>query len=103
MCGFFVYLSMEYFVYILYSEKLSRYYTGSTSDISIRMGFHDNAEARKFTAKADDWQLAFSLACNNKPQALAIERHIKAMKSKVYIQNLIKHPEIARKLIEKYP
>jgi len=93
---------MKYFVYILYSQKLDRHYTGSTSDITTRVGFHNNAEARKFTAKADDWQLAFTLACENKQQGLDIEKHIKAMKSKVYIQNLIKYPEMVLKLIEKY-
>ena len=93
---------MKYFVYILYSQKLDRHYTGSTSDITTRVEFHDNAEARKFTTKADDWQLAFTLACQNKQQSLDIEKHIKAMKSKVYIQNLIKYPEMALKLIEKY-
>jgi putative endonuclease len=31
-----------------------------------------------------------------------IEQHIKKMKSKVYIQNLKRYPEILQKLINKY-
>jgi len=33
---------------------------------------------------------------------LAIEKHIKSIKSKVYIENLIKYPEMAEKLKGKY-
>ena len=90
------------YVYILHSEKLNRYYTGYTSDINIRLEFHDNAESRKFTYNADDWKLIFSMQCETKLQALAIEKHIKLMKSKTYIQNLLQYPEMALKLKEKY-
>ena len=35
-------------------------------------------------------------------QARNIESHIKKMKSKVYIENLVKYPEIIERLKEKY-
>ncbi|PXY38851.1 excinuclease ABC subunit C, partial [Flavobacterium cheongpyeongense] len=35
-------------------------------------------------------------------QALAIEKHIKDMKSKIYIENLLRYPEVINKLLEKY-
>jgi len=89
-------------VYILYSEKLNRYYIGYTSNFDLRLEFHKNATPNKFTAKADDWALFFSLNCSNKTQALLIEKHIKNMKSKVYIGNLIKYPEISNKLLSEY-
>ncbi len=38
----------------------------------------------------------------SKAQALAIEKHIKAMKSKIYIHNLKKYPEMIDKLLLKY-
>jgi putative endonuclease len=66
------------------------------------MEFHANAESRKYTYNADDWTLFFSINCDSKSQALAIEKHIKTMKSKVYIENLNKHPEIIEKLLDKY-
>ena len=89
---------MQYFVYILYSEKLNRYYTGSTSNIDIRLEFHKNSEGHKYTHKADDWVLLFTIECDDKPQMLAIEKHIKKMKSKTYIQNLVRYPEMVEKL-----
>ncbi|WP_026979080.1 GIY-YIG nuclease family protein [Flavobacterium tegetincola] len=90
-------------VYILHSEKLNRHYIGYTSNIDVRLDFHSNdSQTRKFTYKADDWKLYLSFNCSSKPQALAIEKHIKAMKSKTYIDNLQKYPEIILKLLEKY-
>ena len=94
---------MEHTVYILYSKKLDRYYTGETADFQTRMEFHKNSPSHKFTAKADDWTLFLKFQCVSKKQALAIEDHIKRMKSKVYIQNLRKYPEIIPKLKNKYP
>ena len=89
-------------VYILYSQKLNRHYIGYSSDIDVRMEFHKNPEAGKFTAKADDWKIIFEIKCENKLQGLAIEKHIKAMKSKVYIQNLRQYPEMTEKLLKKH-
>lgn len=89
-------------VYILHSLKLNRYYIGYTSDFDLRLEFHKNADKRKFTYNADDWTLFLKIECENKKQALAIEKHIKNMKSKIYIQNLVQYPEIIQKLLQKY-
>ena len=91
-----------HFVYILHSVKIIRFYIGYTSNLDLRMEFHEHAESRKFTYNADDWTLFFTINCKSKSQALAIEKHIKAMKSKVYIENLKKYPEMVEKLLKKY-
>ena len=52
--------------------------------------------------KAKDWEVYLKIECKSKEQALAIEKHIKKMKSKVYIQNLKKYSEMKFKLLEKY-
>ncbi|MEM7084729.1 MAG: GIY-YIG nuclease family protein [Bacteroidota bacterium] len=93
---------MTHFVYILRSNKLNRFYVGETSNLNQRLKFHENSLPHKFTAKAKDWVLFFKIECSNKLQALAIERHIKRMKSKTYIENLKKYPEIIQKLLAKY-
>ena len=93
---------IKYIVYILHSKKLNRYYIGYTSNFDLRLEFHKNAPSNKFTANADDWTLFFNLNCNHKAQALSIEKHIKNMKSKVYIENLIQYPEISNKLLAQY-
>jgi len=90
-------------VYILYSNKLDRFYIGSCKDLSGRLDQHLNKDFTKsFTAKVDDWKLYLSIDDLIYQQARLIESHIKRMKSKVYIENLKKHPEIIEKLRSKY-
>jgi putative endonuclease len=89
-------------VYILHSKTLNRYYIGFTTDLETRLEFHKNAESQKFTAKADDWNVFLIIDCQSKLQGLSIEKHIKNMKSKTYIENLKKYPEIIVKLKEQY-
>ena len=93
---------MEYCVYILHSIKLSRFYTGYTSNFEIRTIFHENPNSRKFTYNAKDWDLFLKIDCKSQKQAIGIEKHIKSMKSSVYIQNLVKYPEMIEKLLAKY-
>ena len=94
---------MDYTVYILYSKKLDKNYIGFTENLKQRLEFHlNNEEVRKFTYNADDWDLIFTLQCDSKKQGLCIESHIKSMKSKVYVQNLLRYPEMSTKLLEKY-
>jgi putative endonuclease len=93
---------MKHIVYILFSKKLNRFYTGYTSNLTTRMDFHRNAPNNKFTAKADDWELFYTIDCDCKKQALAIEKYIKRMKSSKYIRNLIIYPEITQKLLLKF-
>ena len=96
---------MTYTVYILHSSKLNRFYTGSSElAASERLELHHKKYygGNKFTAKADDWKLFMTIECSNKSQALAIEKHIKKMKSSKYINNLKQYPEMIDKLLDKY-
>ena len=90
-------------VYILYSEKLDRFYTGSCLDFQFR--FEDPLQKiypGSFTSNSDDWQLFLLIDELSYVQARSIETHIKKMKSKVYIHNLVKYPDIIARLKEKY-
>ena len=90
-------------VYILFSKKLDRFYTGSCDNLDYRIEQHLNKDfIKSFTAKTDDWELFFFVDHLQYVQARLIEDHLKKMKSKVYIQNLKKYPEIMQKLIDKY-
>lgn len=92
--------------YILYSETLKRHYIGISHDDLPKRIAKDNSHEygeHRFTAKASDWQLILNIECQSFSQAVNIEKHIKSMKSRVYIQNLIRYPEMTIKLKEKYP
>jgi putative endonuclease len=60
--------------------------------------FYDKTYS-SFTA---DWQLLLKIECVSVNQAIQIEKHIKRMKSKVYIENLKKYPEMVEKLLNLY-
>jgi putative endonuclease len=100
---FFNHLTMNFFVYIIYSEKLDAFYIGQTMDIDQRIREHNQVFFKNSsTSKSDDWKLFFSLKCTSRKQAILIERHIKRMRSRKYYSDLLKFTEISNKLLLKY-
>lgn len=93
---------MSYCVYILYSVTLDRFYIGETSNLDIRLKFHKDAASHKFTAKAKDWKLFLKIDCLDRKHARLVEGHIKKMKSRIYITNLKRYPEMIEKLQSRY-
>ena len=94
-----------FYCYILFSKKLDRFYVGSTSlSPKIRLERHLNQYygKNKFTANANDWVLFLEIKCSSINQSLLIEKHIKKMKSKIYIRNLSKYEEMISNLKQKY-
>jgi len=77
---------------------------GSTQKpVQIRCDEHNNqVYEKKYTAVTNDWAVFLCISCDNIKEARAIEQHIKRMKSRVYIENLLKYPEIIKRLKEKY-
>jgi putative endonuclease len=75
----------------------------TTENVEDRLKKHNlNYYGSKYTSKANDWMVFISIRCETSNQALKIEKHIKSMKSKTYIENLKKYPEIIQKLFVKY-
>ncbi len=95
---------MNIFVYILYSKSKDTFYIGYTkTSIQERIEKHLNSYyPNAFTRNIKDWKIFYSIECDNEKQAINIERHLKRMKSKVYLRNLKTYPEISEKLLLKY-
>ena len=79
---------MDYFIYILFSEKLNRYYIGSTHNISQRLKRH-NGGATKSTKAGRPWKVVYSEKYNSKTEAIKRENYLKRMKSRKFIESLI--------------
>jgi len=79
---------MEYFVYIIYSAKLNKYYVGHTGNIATRLLQHNTGESA-FTSKADDWIVMYSEKFDSREAAHKRELEIKRKKSRKYIEWLI--------------
>jgi putative endonuclease len=90
--------------YVLFSPTIGQYYVGITTEsIESRLLKHNEAfYGKKFTSKVNDWVVYLEIPCECTRQMLQIEKHIKRMKSKIYIENLKKYPEIIQKLQKTY-
>ncbi|MDO9153854.1 MAG: GIY-YIG nuclease family protein [Paludibacter sp.] len=88
--------------YIIFSEKLNKFYIGAThEDVSLSIEKHNQSAygKHKFTATADDWELVLFIPANDFAHAIRIEKKIKSMKSSLYIRNLTKYPNLLEKLV----
>ena len=100
----FLYLYfMEIVVYILFSKSANRYYVGCSKGFDERLRLHnDKVFDRSYTRRPDDRGLYYQIIYNTVAQARRIESHIKRMKSRRYIENMLLCPEISNRLLEKY-
>ncbi len=91
--------------YILYTPSLDKFYTGITQEsFESRLEKHNNSVyGSRFTSQTNDWEVFLILSCDSVAQSMKIEKHIKKMKSKKYINNLKAFPEMIEKLRIKYP
>ena len=76
-------------VYIIYSEKIDRYYTGVTDNVAWRLQRHNDGWG-KYTKRGIPWIVVYTEDYDNKSDALKREREIKNRKSRSYIEILIK-------------
>ncbi|MGM0375445.1 MAG: GIY-YIG nuclease family protein [Bacteroidota bacterium] len=79
---------MKYFVYILYSKTRDQYYIGSCADVEERLRRH-NAGATTSTKSGRPWEIVYQEAFADKTQAIRRENHLKKMKSRDFIKDLI--------------
>jgi len=82
-----------FFLYVIFSAKLNRYYVGYTADLEKRLTEH-NTGLSHFTAKAADWTLMYKEEYNTREEANQRERNIKKKKSRKYIEWLICNDKI---------
>jgi putative endonuclease len=70
-----------YYVYILYSRKLNKFYTGCTKDIKQRIQQH-NSGIVPFTSKGIPWTLIYYEAFLEKQDATREEKFLKSGKGR---------------------
>ncbi|MGY5846431.1 GIY-YIG nuclease family protein [Salegentibacter sp. HM20] len=78
----------EFYIYILYSKSLDRYYIGSSHNVEIRFVKHLQSK-KGFTSKAKDWAIVYSENFTSRTLAVRRELQIKKWKSRVMIEKLI--------------
>ena len=79
-----------YFIYILYSRKIDRYYVGTTDDVAKRLVEHNSGlYNNSFTSKGIPWDLRLSFECDSSEAAYDLERFLKKMKSRIFLEKVI--------------
>ena len=85
-----------YTVYILYSEKINKYYIGFSSDVQDRLRKHNNA-SKGFTNTGRPWIIVYTELFDNKKKAGDREKQLKGWKNRTRLEALIKtgseHPD----------
>jgi putative endonuclease len=77
-----------HYVYILYSVKADRYYTGQTENLELRLQRHNGGLVTSTKAYLP-WELKYSEVFETRSESVRREREIKARKSRRYIEELI--------------
>ena len=89
-------LCYMYYLYVIYSEKLNKYYIGSTDDIEGRIRRHNQGN-QAFTSTGKPWVLVYKEEFNTKTEAIKREFQLKRWKSRERIKSLIsrssEHPD----------
>ena len=78
---------MKFYVYILYSESLNRFYTGFSKFHAKRRRQHVKGQS-KWTSQADDWGEVWFTELDTAMEARRIEKKIKARGARRYLEDL---------------
>ena len=78
---------MKFTVYILYSEKYNKHYTGFTSNIELRIKSH-NEFGKGWTAQYRPWKLINTKEFESKIEAMTYEKWLKTGAGRDFIKTL---------------
>jgi putative endonuclease len=84
---FFLNNSFMYFIYILHSISIDKFYVGTTDNVELRLEQHNSGfYSDSFTTKAIPWVVRLKFEYESSKKAYELERFIKRMKSRKFIE-----------------
>ena len=96
--GHFLGFVFMHFVYIIFSLQANRFYVGESAFPDGRLIEHNTGKYSGASTKmSSDWECKLLIKCKNRSEALIVERYIKKMKSRQFINSLINDSEFRRK------
>ena len=89
--------NLKYYTYILFSQKVGKYYVGQTENVVKRVQDH-RAGLSKWTSNSDDWVLVYSIELNSRKEAIQQEKRIKKRGAGRWLidENLNKFRDVAQ-------
>ncbi len=82
---------MQFFTYILFSEKLQRYYVGHTKDMANRLREHNAGETRS-TRQGIPWRIIHTETFSSRSEAMFRELQIKKRGIRRYLADNMHQP-----------
>jgi putative endonuclease len=79
---------MNYYTYILYTEKYDRIYIGQTNDIESRLRRHNSGRVRSTKAYIP-WKLVYYEEFSNRSEAMKREKELKTHQGRTWIRNTL--------------
>lgn len=79
----------EFVIYILYSEKFNKTYTGFTSNLIERFKSHNSLATKGYTLKFRPWNVIHVEFFSSKSEVMKREKHLKTGVGREFIQKLI--------------
>ena len=75
-----------FFVYIIYSKKVSKKYIGQTEDLSLRLEQHNSDYFQSYTNNKGPWELIHSECYATRSEALLREKYLKSGSGRDWIK-----------------
>lgn len=80
-----------YYVYILYSPSIQKYYKGQTNDLEDRLKRH-NQGRNKYTKRGAPWKLIWTCTKENRSAAVRLETILKKYSQEQILEFVAKYP-----------
>jgi putative endonuclease len=79
-----------FYVYVLYSKKYDKTYTGYTSNLEQRLLSHNELSSKDWTKRYRPWHVAYFETFPTKSEAMKREKHFKTGIGREFINEKIK-------------
>ena len=76
-----------YYVYVIYSEKFKKRYTGYCNDIDKRLDWHNELSEKSWTKKYRPWILIYFESFQMKTDAIKREKYLKTGVGRDFLKN----------------
>ncbi len=90
-----------YYIYILYSPSVDKYYVGHTDNVKRRVVEHNESDRITYTSKSRPWILKAVFKCSeDRGKTMKLEHYIKKLKNRKIIEKLIDGGVMSGKLAQ---
>ena len=78
---------MKYFVYVLKSRRLNKFYTGMTKDLHRRLKEHNSGRTKSNKAFIP-WEIIYTEEFNSEEEALKREKYLKSGSGREFLRKI---------------